>query len=231
MSVKKLSFVFLLLFCCGSRLLNAQLVFERDKILFEDQFAKPGNRWLLETQSAAPAIITMDSGRMIIDAKKDATVWLDQPLSGNMLIDCYREVWMHGGAHDRLSDMNFFWMASDPRNSTLFTRKGFFKEYDSLQLYYAGIGGNNNSTTRFRKYTGDGEKPILREYTDASHLLLPNHRYHIQILIKEGLTECWIDGERVFSFQDPHPLTTGYFGFRTTKSRQVISDVVIYRLR
>lgn len=230
MSFKNLKYLFLSVFCLGLRLLPAQQMIPKGKILFEDQFSNLSSHWLLETQSANPAKLTVDSGRMIIDAGKDATVWLDQPLSGNLLIDCYREVWMRNGAHDRLSDMNFFWMATDPRNKILFTRKGIFKEYDSLQLYYAGIGGNTNTTTRFRKYTGNGDKPVLQEYTDSPHLLKANHRYHIQILIRDGLTECRVDGATWFSYQDPLPFTSGYFGFRTTKSRQVISGFTIYRL-
>lgn len=230
MSFIKLKYLFLSVFCIGLRLLPAQQMIPKGKILFEDRFDKLGDHWVLETQSANPAKLLIDSGRMIIDAGKDATVWLDQPLSGNLLIDCYREVWMRNGAHDRLSDMNFFWMATDPRNNHLFTRKGIFKEYDSLQLYYAGIGGNNNATTRFRKYAGDGSKPILQEYTDTQHLLKPNHRYHIQILIRDGLTECRVDDEVWFSYSDPHPLRNGFLGFRTTKSRQVISGLKIYRI-
>lgn len=230
MSFRKLKKLGLLMICLGFRFITAQQMITREKTLLEDQFVTLRDHWLLETQSASPAKVSVDSGRMIIDAGKDATVWLKQPLSGNLMIDCYREVWMRKGAHDRLSDMNFFWMASDPRNKNLFTRKGKFKEYDSLQLYYAGIGGNNNTTTRFRKYAGDGSKPILQEYTDTAHLLQPNHRYHIQILIRNGKTECRVDDAVWFSYTDPHPLQNGFFGFRTTKSRQVISGFIIYRI-
>ncbi len=81
---------------------------------------------------------------------------------------------MENGPNDRLSDMNFFWMASDPNNPNLFTRTGLFKEYDVLQLYYAGIGGNFNTTSRFRKYEGTEGKDVVKEYTDKEHLLQPN---------------------------------------------------------
>jgi rhamnogalacturonan endolyase len=40
-----------------------------------------------------------------------------------------------------------------------------------------------------------------------------------------------VDGEEYFSYRDPKPLTNGYFGFRTTWSRQTIDDLKIYKLK
>ena len=218
--------------CLLTGLLAAQPVFQQQSLIYKNSFTNlQPEEWVIETQKAIPAKVFVENGAMVIDAAKDATVWLNKKLSGNILIDCYREVVMKEGAHDRLSDMNFFWMANDPANTNLFTRKGLFKEYDSLRLYYAGIGGNTNTTTRFRKYTGDGNKKVLTEYTDTPHLLQPNHQYHIQILIHDGLTECWLDNQLYFSYRDPDPIRSGYFGFRTTKSRQVISQLKIYQLK
>ena len=86
--------------------------------------------------------------------------------------------------YDRLSDLNCFWAANDPKYpDDLFARSqwrdGIFKNYNTLNLFYVGYGGNDNSTTRFRRYKGeyfgvadDKVKPLLKEYTDASHLLL-----------------------------------------------------------
>lgn len=210
---------------------NAQTLYTIDTLLYNDYFEQLKPHWKLETQNSAPAKLFVENNRMVMDVAKDATVWFNQPLSGNLLIDCYRKVVMQQGENDRLSDMNFFWMASDPENENLFTRKGIFKEYDSLLLYYAGIGGNYNSTSRFRKYTGDGNKPVLKEYTDSSHLLKANHDYHVRILVKDGWTQCWLDEELYFSYQDPQPLLKGYLGFRTTKSRQEISRFSLYRVK
>ena len=33
-------------------------------------------------------------------------------------------------------------------------RNGEFKNYNTLDLYYVGYGGNDNGTTRFREYHG-----------------------------------------------------------------------------
>lgn len=69
---------------------------------------------------------------------------------------------MNGGKNDRISDLNQFWMANDPNNYNLFTRNGVFEAYDSLQLYYVGMGGNSNTTTQLRKYRGNGQRVLLQ---------------------------------------------------------------------
>src|SRR5699024_3241492 len=129
----------------------------------------------------------------------------------------------------RLSDMNQFWMATDPTTSNLFKRKGKFDEYDNLSLYYDGIGGNYNSTTRLRKYH-QGERTLLKEESTQAKLLKANHEYKIKAVVKNGTTSVWVDGELYFEYKDPEALTEGYFGFRATWSRQEIKNLKVYRL-
>jgi rhamnogalacturonan endolyase len=167
---------------------------------------------------------------LLIDVDSGVTVWLDKPLSGNLLITYTRRVVMDGGKNDRLSDFNHFWMASDPRNPNLFTRSGKFEDYDNLDMYYVGFGGNTNKTTRFRRY-GDGQKMLVGERLDAARLLKPNHDYAVEIAVYNGCTRMLVDGEEYFSYRDPKPFTNGYFGFRTTWSRQTIDDLKIYKLK
>jgi rhamnogalacturonan endolyase len=92
------------------------------------------------------------------------------------------------------------------------------------------MGGNTNKTTRFRKYIGDGTKPLIQEYTDAAHLLQANRTYHIRIIVKNGNTSYWVDGQCYFTYADPKLLTEGYFGFRSTWSRQQIKNFRVYQL-
>ena len=70
-----------------------------------------------------------------------------------------------GGKNDRVSDLNCFWMARDSRNpDDLFAvhRTGKFADYNQLLCYYVGVGGNTNTTTRFRRYIGDANtRPLL----------------------------------------------------------------------
>ena len=86
-------------------------------------------------------------------------------------------------------------------------RNGVFKNYNTLDLFYVGYGGNDNSTTRFRRYNGkyygvadDKVKPLLREYTDTSHLLVPNQWYQISIRVQKGVTTYSVNGEELFRY-------------------------------
>ena len=148
--------------------------FKKDKLIFRDNFDSLSKMWIVETPQHKNSKVFAANGKLVIDVAKGATVWYDKKLAGNYIIEYKRKVVVNGGANSRLSDLNNFWMASDPKNANLFTRTGVFEEYDNLNLYYVGMGGNTNSTTRFRKY-GDNERRLLKEYTDKAHLLEANH--------------------------------------------------------
>jgi len=199
---------------------------------FSDEFTTPldTNRWTVEMAPAPNSSVYTQHGQLVLDTKGGVTVWLNQLLAKNIRIEYDRKVVMADGVNDRLSDCNNFWMAKDPRNKNLFTRNGVLESYDSLQLYYVGMGGNSNKTNRFRKYEGNGERRLLQEYTDTAHLLEANKVYHIAIVVKNGATSFWVNGQCYFSYKDPAPLQEGYFGFRSTKSHQEISGFRVYRL-
>lgn len=205
-----------------------------DKLIFTADFSKPidDKLWVTEIEPKPGAISSVNTknNALILDTKGGVTVWLNKLLTGNIRIEYDRQVLVGNGTNDRLSDFNQFWMATDPHNSNLFTRNGKFEEYDNLQLYYVGMGGNTNKTTRFRKYESGGTKPIIKEYLDAPHLLKANKSYHIQIIVNKGVTSYWVDGECFFTWSDPSPLTSGYFGFRSTWSRQEIENLKIFDL-
>ena len=200
------------------------------KLLYKDKLNRRLNNWVLEFKRSDAADISIKNRKLVIDVNGGATVWFNRKLSGDIMITYKRKVMLQQGRNDRLSDLNMFWMATDPRNDQLFTRSGTFTEYDSLSLYYAGIGGNRNTTTRFRKYSG-GERNLFRDLTNKAHLLEANKWYDIKIIVFQGHTRVIVDNELFFSFEDPKPLTEGYFGFRTTESRQVIDDFRVYALK
>lgn len=192
---------------------------------------RPGDEWVIELQPGGTSSVFTRNGTLILDTKGGVTVWFNQLLKGNIEIEYTRTVMTEGKPNDRLSDLNQFWMAKNPRNQNLFIgRNGRFAEYDSLQLYYVGMGGNANKTTRFRKYDGKGNKPIIKEYTDTRHLLEPGKSYQIQITVRDGVTTFMVNGEIWFTFDDPHPLKEGYFGFRSLHSRQEIKDFRVFQL-
>ena len=89
-----------------------------------------------------------------LTAPKGLTLWRKQPFTANTIVEYDVLV-----TDDRLSDMNCFWLASDPQHKDIWQRadwrSGIFTRCYTLQMYYLGYGGNHNTTTRFRRYTGD----------------------------------------------------------------------------
>ena len=228
--MKVFQFIMIILICFASPSLAQNS--SKQKLIFSDEFNEfPRNSlWVTEITPEPGSAVYAKDGQLFLDTKGGVTVWLNKKLSGDIRIEYTRKVLVDTGKNDRLSDLNTFWMATDPRNKNLFTRKGVLESYDSLQLYYVGMGGNSNSTTRFRKYEGNGERTLLKEYRDSAHLLQPNMLYNIMIEVKDKTVRYSVNGEIFFEYGDPAPLREGYFGFRSTKSRQAIDNIKIYQL-
>lgn len=203
---------------------------ERGALLHQDDFEQPLAGYVAEYARKPGNTIASRDGRLLIDVDSGATVWLDKPLSGDLVISYTRRVVVEGGKNDRLSDFNHFWMARDPKNANLFTRSGKFEDYDDLDLYYVGMGGNTNASTRLRRYAA-GQRSLIAEHLDAAHLLVPNRDYRVEIAVYQGCTRMLVDGKPFFTWRDPQPLTRGYFGFRTTWSRQTIDNLTIHQLK
>lgn len=176
--------------------------------------------------------VTVQDGALVIEDVAGCTVWYRPKLKAPVEITYDAEVVMQDGPFDRLSDLNCFWMAGVPSEpagllDSTGKRTGRFADYDTLATYYVGYGGNYNTTTRFRRYTGTGERPLLpqNDLGDPAHLLEPNRVYHIKLVARDGRAEFWRDGELIFAYDDPAPLTEGHFGFRTVKSHLVIRNL------
>ena len=224
------SALILLMALCGSAQADDCAAWGRPgAVLFHDDFSGPLTGYVAEYARKPGNVVENRDGRLVMDVDGGATVWLDRPLYGNVLISFTRRVIVDGGKNDRLSDLNVFWMARDPRRADLFTRSGKFEDYDDLAMYYVSIGGNRNTTTRLRRY-GDGRRELVGEFTDATHLLAPNRDYRIEIAVFDGCTRVRVDGADWFTYRDPHPLASGYLGLRTTWSRQTVDDLTIQRL-
>ena len=132
-------------------------------VLFADDFSGDLSNWLAE--GGRPQI---RDGRMEIDTPLGSTVWFKPLLSGNVLIEYDVTVVSNGGPNDRVSDLNCFWMATDPAHPENFfaasdQRAGVFENYDSLSLYYVGYGGNGNTTTRFRRSGGQNQESKCKD--------------------------------------------------------------------
>ena len=197
-------------------------------VLVQDDFRRfERARWRVEAESddAASAVSVRD-GALLLDATAGLTVWLATPLAGHYEIGFTRTVLDEGGPHDRVSDLNVFWQAQTGGRRL----SGRLTDYDRIPMYYAGIGGNGNTTTRLRRLDGSGERHLLHEYTAAPYLLRPNHPYRIRIVVDGAGSRLYVDGVQYFSAAGA-VAEAGWFGLRTTKSRQRISDFAVYQLR
>jgi rhamnogalacturonan endolyase len=206
-------------------------LFRIEKLLFQDDFASlDTNKWRIEKTASDSEIVTTKNNRLLIDTYGGATIFYTRELSGNVYISYKRTVLINKGKNDRLSDLNQFFMVREVKTDRLSKRNGGFAEYDSLNMYYVGMGGNYNTTTRFRKYE-NGNKKIIAEYTDAAHLLQANHEYLIEIIFLNGTIIYKVDGNIFFEWKDNNPYTKGYFAIRSTRSRQEINDLKIYSIQ
>lgn len=223
--------IFILFAGIASAQQNDTIKYQIKKLIFKDDFnaVKLNGNWKVESDTNDKIPFYIKESKLVLDTKGGITVWYKNKLSGNILIEYDRTIIMDNAKNDRLSDLNQFWMASDPQKK-MFKRKGGFKEYDSLKMYYVGMGGNYNTTTRMRRYE-NGELKIVGEFKDAIHLLQPNKTYHIKITVQNGISSFLVDNQIFFSFKDEHPLKEGWFAIRSTKSRQIISDFKIWELK
>jgi len=201
-------------------------------LLYSDDFSGDLSNWTVEQMSGGRVFI--EDGRLIIEDAAGCTVWFNETLQAPVRITY--DVLVSSRA--RVSDLNCFWMATDPALSDgLFDpahqRTGQFSSYNTLRTYYVGYGGNNNSTTRFRRYPGDGSRPIepANDLQTPEYLLRADHSYRIELVAADGRVQYIRDGEVIFDVLDPEPLAEGRFGFRTVNSRLEIRNFRVYEGR
>lgn len=200
------------------------------------------SKWISEDASGK-AQVTCTDGTLDIVSPDGLSLWYKERLTGNYEISYRAKVIMEHGASDRLSDLNCFWGASDPQHPDDFFarsdwRKGIFQNYNTLNLFYVGYGGNDNKTTRFRRYHGEyygtddaKVKPLLKEYTDQAHLLKPNHWYDIRIRVENDVTTYTIDGEELFRQTISSGEGDGYFALRLWQNHVSLADFRVSPLK
>ncbi|WP_338762502.1 DUF6250 domain-containing protein [Massilia sp. METH4] len=195
------------------------------RLLVRDTFESfDTRRWRVEAEQGDPRqVVTAKDGALLLDTRGGLTVWLTQPLDGHYEIAYTCTVLDEGHPGDRVSDMNMFWQAKMDKPLS-----GKLADYDRVPMFYAGIGGNHNATTRFRRYDGTGERILLQEYTDKAYMLRPNHPYRVRIVVDAAGTRLYVDNVQYFASRER--VGGGFFGIRTTLSRQRVSDFAVYRL-
>lgn len=207
----------------------------RSDLPYREDFMADSGRWVVEQMPGGR--VGIKSGTMEIEDAAGCTVWWREKLTAPVIITYQVTVVSQGGPHDRVSDLNCFWMATNPqRPGDLFApghgRTGKFEDYDTLRTYYVGQGGNENTTTRFRRYAGGGAKPLLPQHDrrEPAVLLEGNKSCRITVAaLADGTVRYQRDAELIFEFKDPAPLKEGWFGFRTVHSHLLIRDFQVNR--
>jgi hypothetical protein len=193
--------------------------------------------WHVESEHPGTRVSLRD-GVLDIDTPAGVTVWLKRPIEGPVEIEFEATAVAAGGPNDRVSDLNVFWMATnapgDRRPPYSKRRSGRFAEYDDLLTYYVGLGGNRNTTSRFRRYIGEpGNRPLLPAHDLASPeaLLAPNRKQTITLIADGAHIEYRRDGKPLFIYEDPAPYTRGWFALRSTASHLRVENLAIRRPR
>jgi hypothetical protein len=214
---------------CASAVSSASPV---ERLLYAETFDRDLAQWVVEQQPGGTVVVR--DGALHIDDAAGCTVWFRPRLAAPVVIR-YEAMVSSAG---RVSDLNCFWMATDPAqpDGELFApghgRDGRFAAYDALRTYYVGYGGNENNTTRFRRYAGGGKKPLLPEHDlrGPEFLLEPDRVYRIELRVEGNRVRYRRDGETIFEVHDPAPLLSGWFGFRTVHSRLVLRNFTVHTL-
>jgi Domain of unknown function (DUF6250) len=208
---------------------------EDEGLLYSDDFRDGLGQWLVEAEQ--PARVAARQGVLDIDAPAGCTIWFRNALVSPVGIEYEVTAVGQGGPNDTASDINCFWMATDsrvPSGDVLQRRRsGAFADYDELRTYYAGIGGNRNRTSRFRRYIGRrDDRPLLARHdlSAPANLIQANRSYRIRLIAAGSRIELFRDGRPMFRLDDPEPYTKGHFGFRTTKSHLRIRAFRVFRL-
>lgn len=205
-------------------------------IQFSDNFNSNFLYWQAQNEIAG-SLVEIKNDKMEITAKRGCTVWFTEFLEGPIMIEYDAVMIDKGGQLDRVSDLNCFFMATDPNDSSgSFINEnelsGGLGAYNKLKLYYIGQGGRKNTTTRLRRYPGTGERPMLPKHDlrDKKFMLTGNSMNHIKIIVYNNIIQYYRNNQLIFNYNDPKPLSSGYFGFRTTINHMTIDDFKVSKL-
>jgi len=230
-------FVLLIVLSCNKKpkliYINEALM-AQGELIYENDFNSLTD-WKVEQMKGGK--VEVNKSKLEITDVSGCTVWLKPEFEGPIMIEYDAFVIDEGGPQDRVSDLNCFWMAKDPKNlDNLFKnskrRGGKFSNYNSLRLYYMGVGGHFNTKTRFRRYIGNGERPLLPEHdlSDPKFMLTPNKSYHIKIIAYNGYIQYYRNDELLSNLVDENPYTSGHFGFRTVNNHMTVDNFKVYKL-
>ena len=202
----------------------------------------------------------MSGGVADIQHGQSTSVYYRTPLPANRTMIEYRARALTD-AGGTATDINALWMTRDRLSTPPLSLANFFYpsaglRFAQLATYYTGLGANNNSTFRLRRFYGPGGVPaevppphpadgrvIIAEQPSSGPFgngsggfLVPGQWYTFRLVYFDGWVEVYVNGLRAFQYReqswDVPPFNEGYFAFRTTGNSHVQYDELrIYRLR
>lgn len=205
-----------------------------NQVIYNKAFLS-SNNWVIEQQPGGK--VEFNKNTIEITDANGCTIWFKYELKAPIKIEYDAIVIDEGGQFDRVSDLNCFWMSKDPKSPNDFfknsnEREGKFNNYHELLQYYVGYGGHDNTKTRFRRYNGEMNRPLLPEHdlSDYSYMIIPNTKIHITLSVQNNKVTYMRNSEIIFELKDQDPYLRGYFGIRTVNNHMRISDLKITQL-
>ncbi|MDW7695865.1 sulfatase-like hydrolase/transferase [Flammeovirgaceae bacterium SG7u.111] len=197
----------------------------KKSLLYQDEFNTSLENWTTEIETTAS--ISLVDGKLDINTEMGSTVWFNQKLEQPVVIT-YEVTTYDDGIDGLPRDHNLFWMAHNPElPNEQPTGEGSLGDYSKYNMYYAGIGGNKNRTTRFRRYF-NSERTLVHESNDKTHLNGPNQTYKMKIVCVDNQISVYRDGRIYWDFYDQNPYTEGWFGFRQARTHLQIDNFKVY---
>jgi len=212
-------------------------------ILASDNFINGYQNWIAEASGNCKLVYSAVDTCLDIKSSEGLTLWYKAPFEGDIRIRYEVCAVDQGESLDRVSNLDCYWMASDPVfpdsiSKRMNFRKGASGRNYSLQLYCMSFGGKSNTVTNFRRFDGkydafhnEMKRPdILLEYKDPSNLIQPNHWYTIEVRVQMGHVQYMLDGRTLVDYVDSTPLKRGWFGIRTNENHMRVRKFVAYQL-
>lgn len=208
-----------------------KLVKYDELLICEDDFSS-SKKWVIEKHPDSK--VKFADNRMEILSPYGTTVWYKTKIYAPVMIEYYVEMIDEDGKYDRISDLNSFFLAEDKKNpDNLFAlsakrKQAELRNYNDLNMYYAGYGAHGNTVCRMRRLRGDGKRPMLPEHDIPGAVNVANKKVKVNISMLDGNYILKVDDKIIFDWQDYEPQTQGWFGFRTYASHMYISDFKVY---
>ena len=181
--------------------------------------------------------VAIEDGRLLIDADAEpdrggmCTVWLRLPLSGDLEVNCDVTVLSSETGTNNINFFLFYTMpdGASPEATREKRSMGAYRDYHGLNGYIFTFvnAPENRDSARFRIRRCPGFRLLSDVYAFHNRI---GETYRVTLRRQGKKLEIRIDGRTMLSAEDPEPLASGYFGFRTFRTKLVFDHLQIDRL-